>query len=238
MSSGSKKVTVGYKYYLGAHMVYCHGPADALLKIWVDNREAWTGTSTGGAITIDKEGLFGGQKREGGVSGTIDVMMGGSSQTANAYLTARLGTPMPAFRGVVGLVLNQVYIGNNPYLKQWKIRLKRTNTLTNGSTQWYSAKAAISNDANPAHIIRECLTDTVWGMGYPIANIDDTSFTEVADTLYSEGFGISLLWDRAIGLDEFIGTVLSHIDGSLYVDRQSGKFKLTLRILSAKQLPS
>ena len=25
---GSKEVTVGYKYYVGMHMILCHGPVD------------------------------------------------------------------------------------------------------------------------------------------------------------------------------------------------------------------
>jgi hypothetical protein len=44
-------------------------------------------------------------------------------------------------------------------------------------------------DMNPAHIIRECLTDTNWGMGYPESDIDDVSFTAAANTLYSESNG-------------------------------------------------
>lgn len=226
--SGAKKVTVGYKYYIGAHMILCHGEIDNISQIYVDNRLAWSGTSTGGAISINSPNLFGGEKREGGVSGTIDLEMGASTQTKNSYLTSQLGSDIPAFRGVVGLVLRQVYIGMNPYLKQWRIRGKRIQKLTSGLTQWYSAKAAIGNDINPAHIIRECLTDTTWGMGYSSGDIDDVSFAAAADKLYSESFGLSLLWDKAINLDEFITNILKHIDGSLYVDRATGKFKLTL----------
>ena len=33
-------------------------------------------------------------------------------------------------------------------------------------------------------------------MGYAQADIDDTAFMAAADTLYSEGFGMSLLWDQ------------------------------------------
>lgn len=421
MGGSSKKVTVGYKYYLGMHMVLCHGPIDYVYQIKVDNREAWKGFASGGPISINKPGLFGGEQREGGVSGTVDILMGESTQTQNAYLQGRLGTNIPAFRGVVSAVLRQVYLGMNPYLKRWAFRAQRINTSTDGATQWYPSKApigaisdvalyiamdisdsmatvtssgktrlenlkagleaalspllgipsgsgvdirvvgfaggtvaiersdvtgsdiqdiidwinardysdvpngttqfdvaigqaptffagsgskdrvsvfitdgesypagtevpagaifdsisgltgyginidladtsdtayldntpqdgipvvdggnasAIENavvnsifshfDMNPAHIIRECLTDTAWGMGYLAADIDDTSFTAAADTLYDESMGISLLWDRQIPIEDFVSEIVRHINATLYVDRISGKFTLKL----------
>ncbi len=53
------------------------------------------------------------------------------------------------------------------------------------------------NDMNPAHIIRECLTEP-WGLGYTDSDIDDDAFMSAADALYNEGMGISLLWDREV----------------------------------------
>ena len=228
MGGSSKKVTVGYKYYLGIHMVLCHGPIDKLVAIEVDNKTAWSGTSTGGQINIDEEELFGGEDREGGISGTVDLDMGGPAQTKNSYLQARLGSLIPAYRGVVSAVLNQVYIGLNPYLKRWAFWGERIHVRHNGTVQWYDSAAAIGNDMNPAHILRECLTDPNWGMGYPETDIDDTSFMAAADQLVTEQMGMSLLWDRSMSLEDFIKQVLKHIDASIYVDRTSGKFVLKL----------
>ncbi|KKK73980.1 hypothetical protein LCGC14_2888370, partial [marine sediment metagenome] len=36
--------------------------------------------------------------------------------------------PIPAFRGLLGIVLNQVRIGTSPYLKPWSFLGKRTDT--------------------------------------------------------------------------------------------------------------
>lgn len=228
MGGSSKKVTVGYKYYLGMHMVLCHGPIDSIDAIEVDGKTAWSSGTTGGAITINSPNLFGGESREGGVSGVVDIEMGSQTQGRNAYLQARLGTNIPAYRGVVGAVLRQVYVGLNPYLKRWSFWGKRINVRQDGIPQWYLARAAIGNDMNPAHIIRECLTDPDWGMGYPEADIDNAAFTAAADQLHTEGMGMSILWDRSVQLDEFIGMVLKHIDGALYVDRNTGRFVLKL----------
>jgi len=229
VGGSSKKVTVGYKYYLGIHMVLCHGPVDKLVTIEVDDKEAWSGNfATNGTININKEELFGGEQREGGISGALDVALGGATQTKNTYLQARLGSDIPAYRGVTSVILNQMYIGLNPYLKRWAFWVERIHTTSGGETQWYDDKAAIGTDMNPAHIIRECLTDPSWGMGYDDNTIDDTSFQAVADQLYDEGMGVSLIWDKSIVLEEFLQLVLKHIDGSLYVDRSTGLFKLTL----------
>lgn len=228
MGGSSKKVTVGYKYYLGMHMVLCHGPVDKVTRIEVDGKTAWSGNATGGAISIGAPNLFGGESREGGVEGRVDIEMGGPLQGRNAYLQSQLGADIPAYRGVLGAVLNQVYVGLNPYLKRWAFWASRIHVRQNGIPQWYDAKAEINGDMNPAHIIRECLTDPDWGMGYPEADIDDASFMAAADQMYNEGMGMSLLWDRSVTLEEFIQVVLKHIDGSIHVDRSTGKFVLKL----------
>lgn len=225
---GSKAQTVGYKYYIGMHMVLVHGPVDRLLEVRVDGKVAWSGNSAGGAISIDSPDLFGGESREGGIQGTIDIDMGGPTQGANSYLVSKLGSPLPAFRGVVGAILRQVYVGMNPYLKRWSWVVQRLNVRSDGSAQWYPSKVAIGEDMNPAHIIRECLTDRDWGLGYLESDVDEASFVAAADKMYSEGMGMSLIWDKQKEIEEFIGVILKHIDGVLYVDRRTGLFTLKL----------
>lgn len=224
----SKKVTVGYKYFLGLHAILCHGPVDKVTRIDVDKRTAWSGTSAGGIITVDAPTLFGGDSSEGGVSGAVDIAMGGPAQAANGYLSANLGADIPAYRGVVGAVLRKCYMGNTPYLKPWAFWASRIHVRSGGVTQWYDAKAAIGDDMNPAHIIRELLTDQTWGMGYADGDIDDASFQAAADTLYSEGFGLSFIWERSQSIEDIVQSVMEHIDAALYVSRDTGKFCLKL----------
>lgn len=445
MGGSSSSQTVGYKYHLGMHLALCHGPVDKIIRIRVDKKEAWLGECDGGQINLDAEDLFGGTKREGGVSGKVDIEMGASDQGQNSYLAGKLGALVPNFRGVCAAVLRQCYVGMNPYLKPWDFRAQRIHTRNGGEEQWYDAKAAVSvvieaetetiwsdtvgslseydletgyadafgvtisghmltqpsadeghstiakavvldfvptvvefkvrlntlpasaddcgeltlhnqegtrifgfgagressidslnrpivcgqyscssidsvmgdahlvvgrtyqfrgevsgismvctlhdtstgelfasktvegaildgpstaylaelkysvdhvptaspndggagssefwdlrlsapvivmrADMNPAHIVRECLTDLDWGMGYQDADIDDTAFMAAADTLHAEEMGISLLWDRQIPIEDFVREILRHIDAVLYVDRTTGKFVLKL----------
>lgn len=393
--SGSKKVTVGYKYYLGQHLVLCHAYADSCTRVRFDKKVAWSGVATDNArINVDAPNLFGGKKREGGVSGAIDLLMGGPSQAQNDYLQAQLGTDIPAWRGVVSMVFRQFYFGMNYYLKAPDFRLQRIHRLTGGGTQWYDAKAAVGRgsdgslpklqptvtlkwwqysylnggldqgemgisfydasrniigstlwaglqaspaawtqrtltantpreavflrihihqwrnastgwnyaliddvevlngaeplmvinpgaeifdgtyaglgwttslggttrnnsqpahtgscswmggngtdayayqdlgtvayDLNPAHLIRECITDTTWGKGKSASLCLDSVWQPVADTLYSEGLGISILWDQESSLQDFLAEILRHIDGVLRVNLTTGNYELKL----------
>ena len=388
MGGGSKKKqTVGYKYFVGKHMVLCRGPVDFIKEMLVDDKLALSGTLTSGNYTVSKEDLFGGKSREGGVSGSLDVLNGEPTQTVNSYLASKLGSFVPAFRGVLSVVLRQMYLGMSPYLKPWSFVASRIHVRQNGIAQWYDAKSEInsvpiippfsnwrylvvpyvdstnyagldvddsswssgpapfanaynagagaagfdpnpgtvialdqrvwlrkklyftqipenvnfdsfvdngievyingvhalshftpvsssysatipgsmfvsgqnliavmgyddappslpgdafyfdvkfandvvlSGDMNPAHIIRECLTDPDWGMGYAESDIDDASFTYAADMLYAEQMGMSLLWDTQTSIEEFIQLICRHINATIYLDRRTGLFVLKL----------
>lgn len=380
----SKKVTVGYKYYLGLHFGLCHGPVDAVQRILIGEREAWRGAQTStGTIAINAPNLFGGDKREGGIVGDLSILMGTSGQSVNSYLQAKIGGTIPAFRGILSAVWNGGHVtSNNPYLKPWAFTVQRILQGWSGGSAWYPEKAGIDflpafggqsyseyssasysfdpalatmdpdtsastvlidgmqatdvlqvtlnagsgnawsrwlgyggsdgyypgattvplwwcrisvkaadgtvsrffdtsamtaaeanaanvsavwnltgntsyrlwiednilynrgslsvsvkklrlsdcarGDMNPAHMIYQCLTDTSWGMGYPTSAIDNTSFTAAADTLYAEGFGLSMLWNQQETLEQFISVILDHIGGILYVQPDTGKFALRL----------
>lgn len=235
MSGGSKKQTVGYRYYLGLHMGLCAGPIDALLAIKIGDREAWTGTVTAsGQITIDKPDLFGGEKREGGVQGAVDVMMGESTQVANTYLSGVQTGDQPAYRGLLGLVFRGGLISaNNPYIKPWAIKARRILQGWQGGATWYSAKAEImlpggDKAMNPAHIVYECLTNGDWGMGYGTSLIDDLDFKAAADVFFDEGLGLCMQWMRQQPIEGFVQIVCDHAGMNLGQDRRTGLFVLRL----------
>jgi hypothetical protein len=81
---------------------------------------------------------------------------------------------------------------------------------------------------NPAHIIYECLTNRVWGRGLARANIDEASFTAAATTLFNEGFGLCLKWNRQDTIESFVQAVIDTIGASMFEDRETGLIKLKL----------
>ena len=154
---GSKKSqTVGYRYFVGVHFVLCHGPIDRILQIKVDDKLLWNpvlegqGSGVDGGyetLSVHAPELFGGEDREGGISGEIDIGMGYRPQGKNSYLQQVLaGKLIPAYRGVVSVILRKIYTGTSPYLKAWKFRVQRIWAPTStGQPQWAPAIAGIGD---------------------------------------------------------------------------------------------
>ena len=245
-----KKQTVGYKYYLGMHMVLCHsieGGSDyypdrygGIRHIYVDGKECWPKQGAevdlvNGPIpehyNIDYPELFGGDSGEGGVQGNIDILHGSLSQGPNSYLVEQNGE-QPTYRGVLSVVLKHMYVGTSTYLKKWSFLVSNyhyKNVLYTSSIHRVG-----EFDMNPAMIILECLTNRTWGMGYTglygdtDKHIDVDTFLEAAATLRDEELGMSILLESQQTIEEFIREVLRHIDAVLYINRTNGKFCLKL----------
>lgn len=93
---------------------------------------------------------------------------------------------------------------------------------------YFDAASGLDRDLNPAHIIRECLTNQVWGIGVSESNIDDISFKKAADILYAEKMGMSIKWTDSTSISEFVDNIKEHINAQLYLDRVTNKWKLYL----------
>ena len=231
---GSKKQTIGYRYFMGLHFGLCHGPIDAFLELRGGDRTAWSGLVTASQpIQVSAPGLWGGEKKEGGIEGTLDVMMGEPTQQANSYLAGVIGGPMPAFRGMLSLVFRKGMVGAmNPYPKPWKFRVRRILKGWSGDGgAWYPEKAAIDLGGgtlamNPAHIVYEALTNPSWGMGYPSGVLDPTSFTQAADVFHAEGMGLCFQWVRSDSIEGFIQDVMNHAGAVVAQDPRTGLFRL------------
>nr|WP_255733146.1 vWA domain-containing protein [Ruegeria sp. Ofav3-42] len=89
---------------------------------------------------MNKPTLFGGEEREGGVSGAVDVLDGNPQQGRNNYLVRLFGALIPAYRGVASLVFRRPYLGNNPYLKEIKVKAK---CIAAHGDNWYPEKSHI-----------------------------------------------------------------------------------------------
>lgn len=235
-----KKQTVGYKYFASGHFVLCHGPIDAITKISFQDKDAYqVEESANKTITINKPGLFGGDEQQGGIQGNIELLFGranqqksGTLQRICARISNSYGGLISAYRGVCSVVFDNMYIGTSPSMPDSKWRVKRIHTRHDGQVQWYDSKAEIGTDSvadiNPAHIIRECLTDSIWGIGVSELSVDNTSFESAADTLHREGMGISVKWSDSTSINEFVDNIKEHINAQLYLDRVTNKWKLYL----------
>jgi len=235
-------VDVAYFYYVGMHCGYCRSGIDGVKQIWWGDKVAWPtaedetdlaadGTAQAEITSADALYLYGTYKGgEMGLRGTFDLEYGAATQTRNSYLEGELGSDLPAFRGLVALVTDErVLMGCSPYLKTLGVLVKANQKLTDGSAQWYLAKAAIATlEINPVHMLRQILTDTDWGEAIDTSRIG-SSFETVADTLYTEGLGLSYAYyPEPDNLQDFVDDILEHINGVLYEDHANGTIEIAI----------
>lgn len=90
------------------------------------------------------------------------------------------------------------------------------------------ATAMIGNDANVIHIIYEVMTNTDWGMGTSPTEINVTSFTSAAQTVFNEGIGISILWREQQYGEEFISKMLEYVDAVIFTNPRDGLLTIKL----------
>ena len=244
-------------------MVLCQAPVNYISKIYVDDKvldytrekiaafeELGKILIDGQTVTVDNEGLFGGDNSEGGIAGDLTVYTDGMDPVfgnPDPYLVEKLGDGnVPQYLGVVSVILKHMYLGTTGYLKNWKFLVTNVNTSDDwdyayaaigGEANIYEDRASVNADMNPIHVIRECLRSKRFGLGLPDGEIDDNtlngtssdytdSFHVASRKIYDEGIGISALWDKESTVEDFIKEILRCIDAVVYIDRRSGKFKI------------
>lgn len=145
--------TQGYRYYMSLLMGLCRGPLNELVQIKVGDKIAWTGNKCGGPEYIDKPALFGGDDKEGGIQGPFDVFMGAPTQILPGDqivkgevlpdVKASIGGLVSQMRGVAMLWFDGMVSAMNPYLKEWKVRVRRSTAGWYNDNPWYPEKATI-----------------------------------------------------------------------------------------------
>lgn len=128
------------QYRMSIHYGVCAGPVDAIFEVLVQEKSAWSGSAAVEIeLDIKKEKLFGGIKKEGGLSGSMYFLPGDSEQFMPARLASKFtvpdglggtmtGTPdtMPAYRGLTSVFFTEragasrpgfYWTANNPYLQ-------------------------------------------------------------------------------------------------------------------------
>lgn len=227
----SKKQTIGYRYYLGMHLIFGYGDENTeLLELWSGGSststsggdQIWAGSLFGGDGTIDKPNLWGGDEERGGIAGTFTFMNGARTQGQNTYLKRILGDRVPAWRGVCGLSWNQGYLGTQTTIQAWAAKIRRLpRALGSGFHN-------INGEANAGEIQYEILTNSDFGLGLTSTEIDVASFRDCAQKVYNEGLGLSLVWDNTKSIEEMIKEVDRHVDSLTFINPNNGKWTMRL----------
>lgn len=148
MGKASAKMEVT-DYRMSIHYGICH-QADELQAIYVGEKSAWEGSAVENTkISVNAPNLFGGPKKEGGVSGIAEWLPGVPTQSLPSYLASKLGltpTTAPGYRGISSIwfygsgVFNPFnaifdlptggagfyWATNNPYLRSIWMKIRRS----------------------------------------------------------------------------------------------------------------
>uniref|UniRef100_UPI001E607743 phage tail protein n=1 Tax=Aggregatibacter actinomycetemcomitans TaxID=714 RepID=UPI001E607743 len=156
---------------------------------------------------------------------------------------------IPGFRGIVTTVFSGLISCYNAYPKKHSYRLRRALKGWHNGV-WYPEKCKIvlRNDnlkikgvtaeqeenlreihaMNPAHILVECATNKSWGGKKDLSELDLDSYKKAADTLFDEGFGLCIRYNRQTSIKEFIKQIVDHIGAAQYDNVETGKQAIKL----------
>jgi len=152
---GSKSQTVGYTYFKGL-MAVIGNRIEHLLDInpdkkgWILTPEQKQQLKAGRAsVFIDQPNLFGGDKKEGGWVGAIDVYVGEDGQPQNTYLAKQIDEDVSAYPNLSYLVFHAQdsldkgfqLVSMSGMMKEFMLWVKRTRIKNDGSRQWYEVNA-------------------------------------------------------------------------------------------------
>ena len=208
----TKRVIVGWEYLIGFQMGICHGPA-VLKAIYVGEILVWSGTQdTDGEISIYK----------GHLKGKFHFYTGSRTQAKSPYLEQHQD-PCPAYRGLCYGVWKGGYVGESSTIKPWSFVIERIPDGLGGGKEKVN-----SADCNGMHLAYEIFTDESWGYGYPATDIDVADFQTAADTLHTEGNGMSLFLAQQKDATDILKEVEKQADCRFRIDAETGKWKVAL----------
>jgi len=229
--SGGGKVQV-VDYNLSIHMGYCWGPVDRVNFLRMSDKEVPFFADENGSVNLTDSDLFGGPKQGGGIDGKVYALLGGPDQIMPAEYAAKLQrtpTTMPGYRGLMSLL----FVGRNLATKGFKWgsnnpMIPATEANVTRMPVGLPGDPSIGDDANLAHVIYECVTNTDWGLGRSGGLIDLESFVYAADVFRAEGLGISLKWTSSVAMESFIETLLAYGAAQFFMNPEMGKWQLKL----------
>ena len=240
-------------YRLSIHYGLCQG-ADDILRIRLNEKSLFdtSGSVFAGIDHLDLPEFSGGSEQQGGIEGRIVWQDGALDQTIPSTIAAKYDdavADLSSYRGVTTLMFLEqdgaehsgFYWGQSPFIPPVDLMVR------NHPGNWYANRAvidqptgvntsytdpltervtAIGPDMNPIHIIRDVMTNDLYGCKIPTDFLDDTSFMAAADALYDEGFGLSILWETSQTGEAFVQDLLDQIEAVIYVSRHTGLFTI------------
>ena len=97
---GSSSYVVGHRYYAGLHLAICHGPVDAVTRIIVGERTAWSGSVTSSqTLYVNARNCSAGIRARAAFRVTSRSSWAGRRKRYRAICSRNSAASFPAFRG-------------------------------------------------------------------------------------------------------------------------------------------
>lgn len=227
----------GFKYYLGyQYLISWSGKQMRVRHVYLNEKDVWSGdvsqTKQDGVmldIRIDNEELFGGPDEQGGFVGDLHIYLGGDKQGTDPWMVQQMSQDTvqeelrgltPAYRPYVSMVVPTAYIGKQSTIPTLWIELQNCpDNLGLGQ---------IGEDANPAEVIYEIITNNDWGLAESSDNLDLDALMVMGNTLKAEGLGISIQLASVIKGESIIDNICDHINAARFSDPHTGKLVFRL----------
>jgi len=247
----SETITKGFTYSVGVQFALCRGTEATpvtLKKVWIgEDLVASPAVSTVTTFDIDKPELFGGTELgSGGVTATCDYFPGTRTQAKSTWLdqvgrqriTTATTQTCPTYNGTCYVLARELtsaaavgtefgaLLGTSTTIKPWSFEVQRFPALFGAQTG--SEHIVNTNDANPANVVYELLTNNEFGFGFSATDVDLTALRTAGQTLKTEGNGFSMLLDREMSAKELLNELQRQIDGVIFLSQLTGLWTIKL----------
>jgi hypothetical protein len=243
--------TASYKHFAGFAYGICHGPIDGIKTIWIDEKEAFSGSTSnaGNTITIDKPKMWGGEHENGGLYALCDIVRGDfwPTQLVNPYLASQVATA-PAYSGKALFIwcgqsrgAGSGYFAatpsDSPLVRPIALEVCVFPNLL--GVPEYKKCGPDSLDANPAESAYQWGTNRVYGGKIPANRFDLDSFRAGAQKHFEEGLGTSFELNREYDVESAWDDISAMADVAIHGSLQHGtiKYKPIRRTYSIATLP-
>lgn len=235
---GRTTIQKGFKYYLGYQQILCWGSPNARLRrIYMNEKEVWSGDEPASnhldgspfTIHVDNENLFGGPDENGGFVGDIRVYFGGDNQGADHWMSKEMNADSiqadlrgltSAYRPFITVVVPTAYVGKSATIPTMWYEIEIIpDSLAKANGKDY---AKIGDDANPAEIIREIVSNNDWGLAESADCLDIKALNSMGERIAKEQLGLSIQMTSKETAESIVENICSHINAIRYADSSTG----------------
>lgn len=229
--------TASFKHFAGFAYGICHGPIDGIRTIWIDEKEAFAGSTSnaGNTITIDKPKIWGGEHEMGGLHALCDIVRGDfwPTQLVNPYLASQV-PDAPAFSGkalfiwcgqsrAAGSGYFAATPSDSPLVRPIAFEVCVFPSLL--GVPEYKQCGPDLLDANPAECAYQWGTNRVYGGKLATNRFDIDSFRAGAQKHKEEGLGISFELNREYDVESAWDDISSMADIAIHGSLHTGTIK-------------